>query len=287
MDRGRIVVAATPAELDEAEVRRWLTVQGCWGRQFGVRLGATRREGAANVPGRPNFRRLVADRLAGDGAGGAGAGGDLGGRREAGGDRARLYDRNREPAGDASRAGRAGRRRVSGRCGDRGADGAEPRRAAELGARRRRVRALLGRGARSPRELRRAGDRAGGGDAGLLAERQGRAAGVLGRGGRRALGRGARHAEADGDAARALWPAAVGRPLQARDRAGGGRLPGVGAAARGDCRCADAAAGGVSRRAVALPASGREPARRGRDAAQPRPGADVPPGRGGRERAAL
>ena len=26
MDRGRIVLAGTPAELDEAEVRRWMTV---------------------------------------------------------------------------------------------------------------------------------------------------------------------------------------------------------------------------------------------------------------------
>ena len=47
---------------------------------------------------------------------------------------------------------------------------------------------------------------------------------------------GAGHAEADGDAARALRPAAVGRALPARDRARRGRLPDLAATGRGDRR---------------------------------------------------
>ncbi len=230
-------------------------------RRRGARSRLNTCQGGADVPlhprrAAPRRARLRRPRLR---PGRAGARSHLGDRRARRRHRARLHDRHRQPAGDPGRPRRAGRRRLRRRCRDRGADGAEPGRAAELRPRRRRLRALLGRRPRPARQLRRPRDRPRRRHPRLLARRRRPAARVLGRGGRRPLRRRPRHAEADGDAAPALWPPALGRAVRAGDRAGRGRLPDLAAPRRRHRRRPGAPPRRLPGRERALPAPGRQP----------------------------
>ena len=178
----------------------------------------------------------------------------------------------------ASRAGprRARRRRLGRRRGDRRPDGAERRRAAELRPRRRRLRALLGRGDRRSSPASTAArprpaaatpaywlDDAGEPREFWDAVVGGRSVGVPGT----LLLMETLHA--------ALRPAAVGRALPPGDRTRRGRLPDLAAAGRRHRRRADhRLADFPAARALYLHQDGSPKARR-RAPAQPRPRADA------------
>ena len=191
------------------------------------------------------------------------------------------------PLRHRDRPRRAARRRLGGGRGGRGADDAEPGRAAKLGARRRRVPRLLGRGDRRADHLRRPRNRARRRDAGLLARSRRRTRRILGRGGGRPFGRGSRHLEGDGDAARTLWPPALGRPVPTRDRRGRGGLCHLATAGRRDRRGPGGPPRRLPDRAGLFLSPRRHAARRGGNPAQPRSRRDAAPDRRRGRRALL
>ena len=139
-----------------------------------------------------------------------------GGRRQSARGGGRLPD----PA-----AGRLGRRR-----GDRGATGPRTHRTAVVGHRRRRVPAAARRQGEAPHRVRRPRDRPRGGKARPLPQER-QAAGLLRRGGRRQVGRRARHRPVARSRASQARSSEVGDALRAGDRAGRERLRAVAAAA--------------------------------------------------------
>src|SRR6185312_9578890 len=140
---------------------------------------------------------------------------------------ATRHDRDRQSLGERGRAPNPAPGRQRDRCGDRRADGAEPRRARILGHRRRRGHGAVV-GERPPRhQLRWARDRARGGKARPLPRCAGQAAHLFRRAGRRPLGRRARPVAHARSGASPLRQAALGLALRSGDQARRERLSDV------------------------------------------------------------
>ena len=179
------------------------------------------------------------------------------------------HGRGGQSAGGQGRRRHAERRRFGRRRGDRRADGAEPRRAAVVRHRRRRLPRHLRPEERQGRDLRRPRDRADGRRRQPVHDAL-RPDGLHRRGDRRALGRHARRAAPARARAQGKGPAALGKALRTGDRAVRTGLRGVAAALRRAVRRQCGAEDRSGDRAVLLP--GRRHAQAGRHGHQ-EPGA--------------